>query len=289
MPQFQLRILGAREESERVARLIETAFEEEAVPVSWYETADGWAVDAWFMAESAEEVAERVRDSLGSDAFGLPLEIMPVDPSVDWVRVSLEGLSPVVAGRFVVHGSHDRGALPAGLIGLEIEANQAFGTGHHPTTWGCLVALTRLLARRRFRSVLDLGTGSGVLAIAVAKAARRAVVASDLDPLSVRIARENAVLNGVGALVGAVTAVGFDHAAIRTRRFDLVVANILAGPLKDLAPAMRRRTVPGARVVLSGILAAQAPSVLAAYGAQGFVRERMIAKDGWSTLVLARR
>lgn len=288
MPQYQLRMLGAREESERIARLIEAAFEEEAVPVSWYEAAEGWAVDAWFMAESAEEVSDRVRDVLGSDAFGLPFEVTAVDPAVDWVQVSLEGLSPVVAGRFVVHGAHDRDGLPAGLIGLEIEANQAFGTGHHPTTWGCLVALTRLLRLRRPRSVLDLGTGSGVLAIAVAKAARRAVLASDLDPLSVRIARENAVLNGVGGLVDAVVAAGFDHAALRTRRFDLVVANILAGPLKDLAPAMRRRTVPGARVVLSGILSTQAPSVLAAYGAQGFRRERILAREGWSTLVLVR-
>jgi ribosomal protein L11 methyltransferase len=289
MPQYQLRILGEREESERIARLLEAAFEEEAVPISWFETGDGWAVEAWLDAGDAAEAEARVRDVLGSDAFGAPMTVEPVDPGVDWVAVSLAGLKPVVAGRFVVHGAHDRGSLPAGLVGLQIEANQAFGTGHHPTTWGCLVALTRLLAVHRFDSMFDLGTGSGVLAIALAKVTRRPVLASDIDPLSVEIAAENAAINGVGGLVTTVTAAGFDHAAIRGRLFQLIVANILAGPLIALAPAFRRQTRPGARLVLSGILAAQAPPVLAAFRAQGFVRERIVRREGWTTLVLERR
>jgi ribosomal protein L11 methyltransferase len=288
MPQFQLRILGQREESERIARLLEIAFEEEGVPVSWYEVVDGWAVDAWFDAESAAEVEGRVRDVLGSDGFGAPMEIVPEDPEVDWVAVSLAGLKPVVAGRFVVHGAHDRQAIPAGAIGIQVEANQAFGTGHHPTTWGCLVALSRLLSVHRFDSVFDLGTGSGVLAIAVAKATRRGVLASDIDPLAVEIALENAEINGVAQQFSAVTATGFDHPALRGRLFDLVIANILADPLKALAPAFRRQTLPGARVVLSGILSTQSAGVLAAFRAQGFVRERIVAREGWSTLVLAR-
>jgi ribosomal protein L11 methyltransferase len=289
MPQYNLRIHSEREESERISRLLEAAFEDEAIPVSWFETQDGWAVDVWMDGVDAAEVEARVRDILGADAFGAPMTVEPVDPDVDWVAVSLDGLKPVIAGRFVVHGAHDRNAIPAGLIGLQIEANQAFGTGHHPTTWGCLVALTRLLRIHRFDAMFDLGTGSGVLAIALARATRRPVLASDIDPLAVEIALDNAAINGAAGLVSAVTAAGFDHAAIRGRLFQLIVANILADPLKRLAPAFRRHTLPGARVVLSGILSTQAPSVLAAFRAQDFVREQVIRRDGWSTLVLLRR
>ena len=202
------------------------------------------------------------------------------------VAQSLEGLSPVVAGRFVVHGAHDRDRIPKGLIGLQIEANQAFGTGHHPTTWGCLTALSRLLTVYRFDNVFDLGTGSGVLAIGIALATKRPVLASDIDPLAVEIALENAEINGAANLVTAVTAAGFAHPAIVGRKFDLIVANILADPLKMLSPQFRAHALPGAAVVLSGILKTQAESVLAAFRAQGFVRERHLVKDVWSTLVL---
>lgn len=288
MPQFKVRILAERDESERIAGLLEAAFADEEVPVSWFEMPEGWAVEGWFFGDDAEEVETRVRDELGADAFGAPMTVEAEDETVDWVSVSLKGLKPIVAGRFVVHGAHDRDHIPAGLVGLEIEANQAFGTGHHPTTWGCLVALSRLLRRERFHSVFDLGTGSGVLAIAVARDTRRFALASDIDELSVRIANENAVLNRVPGLVKAVTAAGFDHPQIRGRLYDLIIANILAGPLKTLSPAFRHHTRPGAAVVLSGILQSQAGEVLAAFRAQGFARERHIVKDGWSTLVLRR-
>ena len=288
MPQYQIRILADRHESERIAGLLESAFAEEEVPISWFEMPETWAVEGWFFADSAEEVEARVRDELGADAFGAPMTVEAVDETTDWVSLSLQGLKPVIAGRFVVHGAHDRDRIPAGLISLEIEANQAFGTGHHPTTWGCLTALSRLLRRERFHSVFDLGTGSGVLAIAVAKDTRQPALASDIDPLSVRIANENAALNGVPGRVVALTAAGFDHPAIRTRSFDLIVANILAGPLKMLSPAFRHHTRPGAVVLLSGILSSQAAEVMAAFRAQGFVRERIIQKEGWSTLVLRR-
>lgn len=255
--------------------------------VSWFETEAGWTVDSWFFADDPGEVEAAVRDVLGADGFGLPIEVFET-PDLDWVKLSLEGLKPVVAGRFVVHGSHDRDRLPAGAIGIEIEANQAFGTGHHPTTWGCLVALSRLLTLRRYRSVLDLGTGSAVLAIAVAKLAHTPVIASDNDILSVEIAAENAALNGVGRLVYPVHAEGLSDPDLTGNRYDLVVANILAGPLITLAPAIRRETVPGASVVLSGILNHQAAAVLAQYRACGFVRETVIRKAEWSTLVLRR-
>lgn len=289
MPQYQVRILGERQETERISRLAELALEEEGAPVSWFELGDGWAVDLWIDGDDADAVTTRVRDILGADAFGAPMTVEAVDPDRDWVALSLAGLKPVIAGRFVVHGIHDRDAIPSGLIGLQVEANQAFGTGHHPTTWGCLVALSRLLRLHRFDAMFDLGTGSGVLALALAKATRRPVLSSDIDPLSVEITLENAGINGVAGLVSSVEAAGFDHAAIRGRLFQLVVANILADPLKQLAPAFRRHTRPGARVVLSGILSTQAPSVLASFRAQGFVRERTIVREGWSTLVLERR
>ncbi|HUG61779.1 MAG TPA: 50S ribosomal protein L11 methyltransferase [Methylomirabilota bacterium] len=289
MPQFQIRIHGQREESERISALLESAFEADEAPISWFETPDGWAVEAWLFGDDVDAVGNRVRDALGADAFGAPMTVETVDPDVDWVAVSLAGLKPVVAGRFVVHGVHDRDAIPAGLIGLQVEANQAFGTGHHPTTWGCLVALSRLLAVHRFDAMFDLGTGSGVLAIALAKATRRPALASDIDPLSVEIALENAEINGVAGMVSVVEAAGFDHPAMRGRLFQLIVANILADPLKALAPEFRRRTRAGARIVLSGILSTQAPGVLAAFRAQDFARERIIRREGWSTLVLVRR
>ncbi|WP_181707312.1 50S ribosomal protein L11 methyltransferase [Chthonobacter rhizosphaerae] len=287
MRQYQVQIRADREESERIARLLDAALEDEGAPVSWFEVPDGWAVDAWIFGDDAETVRTRVLDILGADGFGAPVTVFET-PDEDWVKLSLEGLKPVVAGRFVVHGAHDRDKLPAGLIGLEIEAAQAFGTGHHPTTWGCLVALSRLLPAYRFPRALDLGTGTGVLAIAVAKMTRRRVIASDIDPISVVTAADNARLNGVPSLVTAVTAAGLDHAALRGT-FDLVVANILADPLKALAPKVFAHTSPRAVVVLSGILSTQAPSVLATYRSAGFTRLFTVPKEGWTTLVLERR
>ncbi|MBS1166570.1 MAG: prmA 2 [Proteobacteria bacterium] len=286
MRQYQLHIpatdaMGA----ETIADAIEAAFVE-AGPVSWYETDGGWAVDGFFFADAPDEILATARTALEGIVDGQAVTVEPVPEDVDWVAQSLEGLSPVVAGRFVVHGAHDRDHIPKGLIGLQIEANQAFGTGHHPTTWGCLTALSRLLAVYRFENVFDLGTGSGVLAIGIALATKRPVLASDIDPLAVKIALENAEINGAANLVTAVTAAGFAHPAIVGRKFDLIVANILADPLKMLSPQFRVHAMQGAAVVLSGILRTQAESVLAAFRAQGFVRERHIVKDVWSTLVL---
>lgn len=286
MRQYQLHIPATDAAgAETIADAIEAAFVE-AGPVSWYETDGGWAVDGFFFADDAGELVTTARAALDGIVEAELVTVEPVPEDVDWVAQSLEGLSPVVAGRFVVHGAHDRDRIPKGLIGLQIEANQAFGTGHHPTTWGCLTALSRLLAVYRFDSVFDLGTGSGVLAIGIALETKRPVLASDIDPLAVEIALENAEINGAANLVTAVTAAGFAHPAIVGRKFDLIVANILADPLKMLSPQFRVHAMQGAAVVLSGILRTQAESVLAAFRAQGFVRERHIVKDVWSTLVL---
>jgi len=206
----------------------------------------------------------------------------------DWVRQSLEGLRPVRAGRFLVHGSHDRDRVHANDIGIEIEAALAFGTGHHGTTRGCLLALDDLARRRRFARVLDIGTGSGVLAIAAAKRLRTRVIASDIDRVAVNAARNNARLNGAphiafihapGASARAITVAG---------PFDLIFANILLGPLTRLAVPIRTLAAANARVLLSGLLPSHANSALAHYAALGFRLERRIPLDGWMTLVLRR-
>lgn len=286
MRQYQLHVPAAdAAHAETIAEAIEAAFDE-AGPVSWYEVDGGWAVDGFFFAEAPEEIGAPARAALSAAGITASVTVEAVPDDVDWVAQSLEGLSPVVAGRFVVHGAHDKDNISKGLIGLQIEANQAFGTGHHPTTWGCLTALSRLLEVYRFDSVFDLGTGSGVLAIGIALRTRRPVLASDIDPIAVDITIENAAINRAAHLVTAVTAAGFAHPAIVGRKFDLIVANILADPLKMLSPQFRAHALPGAAVVLSGILRTQAESVLAAFRAQGFVRERHLVKDGWSTLVL---
>ncbi len=210
----------------------------------------------------------------------------------DWITNSLAGLGPVVAGRFVVHGAHDRARIPANRIGIEIEAALAFGTGHHGTTRGCLLALDRLCKtsnrQRHGLRILDLGTGSGVLAIAAARVLHRKVLATDIDVSAVQVARANARLNRVGASVEVVKADGVAAPNLhRQAPFDLVFANILLGPLLRLAAPLRQLTGAGGRIVLSGILPAQANAVIAAY--RPFALERRLDLDGWVTLVFVRR
>lgn len=227
--------------------------------------------------------------ALGADAGRLAIEI-EVLADRNWVKESLEALPPVQAGRFVVYGRHDRDRIPANAIGVEIEAGLAFGTGHHGTTLGCLLAIGRLLKQRRIRRPLDVGTGTGVLAIAVARALHVPVVATDIDPVAVETTRENLVKNGAAGLVRAVTANGADTAVVRASApYDLVVANILARPLVALAPRLRPLMAPGAAVVLSGLLVAQRREVEAAYRAQGCVVLFRIVRDGWATLALEAR
>ncbi len=212
-------------------------------------------------------------------------------PDLNWVALSQAALPPVAAGRFTVHGSHDRRRIARGPNAILIDAGEAFGTAHHATTLGCLTAIDRLTRREEFHSVLDLGTGSGVLAIAVARALPRAdIIATDLDAQSARVARENIRLNGVEARITVTQANGVRHSWLRqSKPFDLVVANILAGPLIRLAPELARTVRSAGTLVLSGILIPQAPQVIAAYRAAGF---RLVSHEriaGWSTLVLHRR
>jgi ribosomal protein L11 methyltransferase len=205
------------------------------------------------------------------------------------VKSSLEGLIPVHAGRFVVHGSHDRARVPPNKLGIEIEAALAFGTGHHGTTRGCLLLLDRVLSERTPKRVLDLGSGTGVLAIAAAKALRRPILATDIDPRSAIVAKENAKLNGVGNWVESICATGFASPRFAANgRFGLVLANILANPLRRLATPMSRHLAPKAYVILSGLLPHQADSVVAAYRANGVRLVRRLQLDGWTSLLMQR-
>jgi ribosomal protein L11 methyltransferase len=205
----------------------------------------------------------------------------------DWVKASLDDLVPVPAGRFVVHGAHDRARVAPNKLGIEIEAALAFGTGHHGTTRGCLLLFDHVLKTHHPRRVLDLGTGTGVLAIAAAKALHNEVLASDIDPPSVRVARENGMLNHVGKFVRTVRATGFAAPAFAAHGpFDLVLANILANPLRQLAGPMARHLAPQAFVILSGLLTPQATGVIAAYRARGLVPIRHLRIEGWSSLLL---
>lgn len=237
-------------------------------------------------APDIEAFNEIARETLGGQ---VSFAIEAIDPTVNWVAKSLEGLRPVVAGGFYVHGSHEAAPPPTGLTAIRIDAAQAFGTGHHETTTGCLEAIDRALKRRRFRSMLDVGTGTGVLAIALAKRTHLPVLASDIDPIAVKTTVENARDNGVGRYVVAIEATGLDHRQIATGApYDLIVANILAGPLVALAPAMRKVAGTGATVILSGILVRQASRVISAYAQQGIVLRHKLTRKEWATLVLER-
>jgi ribosomal protein L11 methyltransferase len=247
-----------------------------------------WAVEIYFERPPDHDAVRALLRDIAGDAASERLAFTSV-VARDWVAQSLAGLAPVPAGRFVIHGAHDRHRVSPNRIGIEIEAALAFGTGHHGTTRGCLLALDRILDRRRPRRILDVGTGTGVLAIAAALATRHPVQAGDIDAVSVGVARDNVRLNRAGAFVRIIRANGLADRRMRARApYDLVFANILLGPVRQLATPVHRVTPPGARIVISGLLSSQGAAALAAWRARGFVLERRIVLDGWVTLVLAR-
>ncbi|MBC7576371.1 MAG: 50S ribosomal protein L11 methyltransferase [Tardiphaga sp.] len=281
--------IGDEPGAKRVVDLLNESFEEGQAAIAAFERPDGrWDVSIHFADPPDQASIRNLVGLASSEAVAESIAFDVVDAK-DWVAESLQGLVPVRAGRFIVHGAHDRASVPLNKLGIEIEAALAFGTGHHGTTRGCLLLLDQVLRSRKPKRVLDLGSGTGVLAIAAAKALKRRVLASDIDPMAALVARDNARLNGVGNLVESICATGFSAAAFGERApFDLVLANILANPLRQMATAMAAHLAPSAQVILSGLLPHQAMSVIVAYRARGLVLLRHQQIEGWSSLLMQR-
>jgi ribosomal protein L11 methyltransferase len=270
------------------------ALEERALSVSLFAIEDeastepvAWRIDLFFGEEPDPAV---LRAELAAALPGPPTELEVTSvPAQDWLAASAMQQEPVQVGRFFIHGPKDRDRLPAGALPIEVEAGLAFGSGEHATTQACLEAIDRLARVHRFRRVLDLGCGSGILAMGAARCWPARLVAADYDPVAVRVARENIALNGLAGRITTVVSDGMRHSLIRRRApYDLVLANILADPLIELAPAITRRVAPGGFVVLSGLLDRQALSVEQAYAAAGLRLAATIARTPWMGLVFRR-
>lgn len=259
--------------------------------VSAFEESEGgaWLVEGFSEAPLAGVELETALALAWADHGPPPRPLLEKLPARDWVRENQESFPPRRIGRYFVHGSHLRGGIPAGAVRLLIDAATAFGTGEHASTAGCLRALDGLARRRRYQRILDMGTGTGILAIAAAKTFARHVLAADIDPSSVRVARENARRNGVARRVSAIWSPGYQSRRVRAGRpYDLVLANILARPLALMARDLRRALAPGGVAVLAGLIDWQEPYVLAAHRRQRLSLVRRIAVDGWRALILRR-
>jgi ribosomal protein L11 methyltransferase len=291
LSEIRLYVTTTEKKAEQILDLMTPVFEDEELPIATTEIdekKDIWEASIYLMTDEENDVRSRFADLLKQDYPELAIE-KEVIPDIDWIAKSLEGLKPVRAGRFLVHGSHDRDKVRPSDIAIEIDAGQAFGTGHHGTTAGCLETIESVLTSRRVRNALDLGTGSGVLAIGVRKLKKIPVLATDIDPVAVRVARENVRRNGISSGIALETAPGFHSTAFsRHGPFDLIIANILARPLIRMAPQLVRHLAPAGSVILSGILAEQRWKVLAAYNGTGLRHVRTIWRNGWVTIHLDR-
>jgi ribosomal protein L11 methyltransferase len=288
--QIRYFVVAPLAEAKSLYARLEAAFEDDGFPLAIFEIDEAKALHevSVYAPADLDDIGQRVH-AIVTDA-GIRAEIgREVLPDIDWVAHTLAGLKPVEAGPFLVHGSHDRVKRKPGRIAIEIEAGLAFGTGHHGTTAGCLETVAKVARRERPRRILDLGTGSGVLAIGAARLLRMPVLATDNDPVATRVAAANARLNGVSNLVRTATASGLRSKVIEDAApFDLIVANILARPLIGLAPSVARAIAPGGSLILSGILAGQRRAVIAAYAAQRFRHVSTIWREGWVTMHLKR-
>jgi len=282
---LQIIARGPRAVAEAAAAMIDETPATETLTYSILEEDedhDVWRIDAFPTSEA--ERAGLIEVLAGYGDLRVNTEKLA---DADWLAMALSGLPPVRAGRFFVYGAHDRGLAPASTVNLRIEAGAAFGTGHHGTTVGCLLAFDELLKARRFPRVLDVGCGTGVLAIAAARTGSKVAVGTDIDRVSVRIANENAELNAASARF--VPASGLNDTKVRAAApYDLVFANILAPPLVALAQDIKTALKPGGFAILSGLLRTQERRVSAAYLSRGFRIERRLHRDAWATLVLRR-
>jgi ribosomal protein L11 methyltransferase len=304
-----------------LADIIAESLDPDGVAVSAYAAAKGWVLEVHFAGGRDRGLLRRLvaREAGARAAENLVFQKLA---AADWVQASLQKLQPVETGRFIVHGAHARARIPINRIAIEIEAALAFGTGHHGTTRGCLLALDAWVKRRKknrpvipgrreaassesrsgfrvrpFRPsrndararILDIGTGSGVLAIAAARALRSCVLASDIDATALRVARGNIQRNRCGAMIETLPAGGVAARRFRQRApYDLVFANILLGPLTRMAAPMARLLARGGVAILSGLLPNQANAVIAACRAQKLSLERRVVLDNWVTLVMRR-
>lgn len=292
---WQVTLACTRAEGDRIRQQGEEEAEVDApVLVATEEDAEHWRLDAYFEQRPGKRALDALLALVPSAAGARPRPRLVAEQ--DWVSLSQAGLEPIRAGRFFVHTPAHRGVVPTDAVGLEVDAGRAFGTGHHETTTGCLVALDAL-KRQGFvaRNLIDVGTGTGLLAFAAMKLWPQArATASDIDPVSIAVTRENAAINRVplGAAPGrlaTVTAPGIDHPQLRQRApYGLIVANILAGPLVALAPSLAPALVPGGRLMLAGLLASQAERVARAYQREGLRAAFSVRRGDWPTLVLRR-
>lgn len=286
MGMWRFRYGAEREKTEKVAQRLENATVPEARAVSFFETQNKgiWRVEALY---DTENEARTALDLLTN--WERALAIVSELPEENWVEKSLEGFSVVHAGRFLIHGAHHGGMLGHSDIPILMEAGIAFGTGHHGTTRGCLCMVDWLARRRRFKRALDVGCGTGILAIGVAKRFRIPLIASDIDPEAAHIARSNALNNQCGPFITALHAKGTHHHQIKSKApYDLVMANILMGPLIAMAADLIAVMAKGGILLLSGLLVEQESRVLQAYRTRGLTLVHRMHLDGWSTLALTR-
>ncbi len=287
MGQIRLHYKSPKREAEKQYELLDHAFEDDAFPLAITEIdeANGiYEVSLYVDETQKNSVLPRFAQVLGVNENKIEIEILP---DIDWVSHSLEGLNPVRAGRFFVHGSHDRDKVKPGDLAIEIDAGQAFGTGHHGTTVGCLELIADVMEHEKPQNALDLGTGSGILAIGIALIKPIRILATDIDPIAIKVAKENFALNGVAKTITAITATGLDDEEIKKRSpFDLIVANILANPLIELAPQMVPALKKGGSIVLSGILEEQHDRVVKAFEAEGAKYIKTLHHEGWVAIHL---
>lgn len=292
---YKISLVTQKDTAQKIVKLLdqETCSSDlpmETSAVGYYELPNqDWGVEAYF---SQSPDTEKFRDYLQSHLHSRILPKLNLSPvaNLDWVTHVQKSLSPVRCGRFVCYGSYDRNNVFINRFGIEINAGQAFGTSHHGTTRGCLKAIDSLAKKYSFKRILDIGTGTGILAIAVSKAwLAQAIVATDLDPLAVEVAKQNCHLNSLFSRIPVLQASGLKHPVIeQTRPFDLIMANILAGPLKRMACKVSKHLRSGGVVILSGILDSQSRRLEAHYRSYGFTLETRIRLEGWTTLILSK-